>query len=125
MSNRYEVLVDDDTYELFREAMAHTLKSQGFKEGLRVVGMDSPSIAEFRKGETAVTLQAVVLSGGDFRVVVESETLDVDRLVLDIVENTVLHLVSLLARSLDESARDSLMRDLRELLRSIPPGEEE
>ena len=124
MSNKYEVLVDDDTYELFREAMSHTLKGRGFKEGLQVTGMDSPSVAEFHKDEDAVTLQATVVGGGDFRVVVESETLDVDRLVLDIVENTVLHLVSLLARTLDEPARDSLVRDLRELLRSIPPGEE-
>lgn len=124
MSKRYEAVVDGDTYELFREAMSHTLKSAGYKETMRLIGMETPSVLKFKKADDEVTLEASVRSGDAFDIVVESETLDVDRLVLDVVEETVLRMVSVLARYMDESGRESLVSDLRELLRRIPPGAE-
>lgn len=125
MNKKYEAVVDDDTYELFREAMSHTLRFDGYKETLRLIGMESPSVLKFRKGDDEVTFEASVRSGNVFYLTVESETLDVDRLVLDVVEETVLRMVSVLARSMDESDRESLVGDLRELLHSIPPGRED
>jgi hypothetical protein len=124
MGNRYEVVVDDDTYELFREAASHVLPRDGFEVRFGLVGMESPSVSEFRKGENFLILQAVPLSGGDMRVVVESETLDVETLVSTVVEEAVLRLVSILGASLDESHREDMARDLRDLLRSLPPGKE-
>ena len=122
MSNRYEVVVDDDTYELFREAMSHILARDRFHVRLRIVGMESPSVVEFRRDQDEVTLQAIPMSGDNVRVRVESETLDVETLVSTVVEEAALRLVSLLASSLDEPARERMVRELRELLRSLPPG---
>ena len=124
MSSRYEVVVDDDTYELFRSALSLSLTQAGFKTGVRIVGMESPSVTGFRKGEDVITMEAAEAEGGDFRIVVESETLDVQHLVLEVIENAALHMISVLARSLDEPSREALAEDLRELLQSIPPGEE-
>jgi hypothetical protein len=124
VSKRYEAVVDDDTYQLFREAMSHTLRFDGYKETLRLIGMETPSVVKFRKADDEVTLEASARSADEFHIVVESETLDVDRLVLDVVEETVLRMVSVLARSMNESERENLVGDLRELLHSIPPGAE-
>jgi hypothetical protein len=124
MSSRYEVVVDDDTYELFRNALSLSLTQAGFETGVRIVGMESPSVTGFRKGEDVITMEAAEAEGGDFRIVVESGTLDVQRLVLEVIENAALHMISVLARSLDEPSREALAEDLQELLQSIPPGEE-
>ena len=125
MSNRYEAFVDEDTHDLFQEAMLLTLKNKGFKEGLHVTGMESPSLIEFRREEDVVTLQTDLIGDAETRVVVESETLNVDRLVREAVEETTLRLVAILARGLDETGRHDLVRGLREWLRNIPPGKEE
>jgi hypothetical protein len=121
LSSRYQVTLDEDTYDLLRSALSSTLKRLGFKEGISVVRMEGASVVEFRKKASRVTLQSHSIGADKLQVVVETDTGDVEALIVDVIERTALRLLWALCSPLGLEARERLARELRDMLQKLPP----
>ncbi len=84
---KYEVVMEADLAELFRERFLETIKESRCCEIFKLVTPDSPNIWEFRRGKDIFTLEFAEEEGADKeRITVQSETLDLTDMIISTVQ---------------------------------------
>ena len=123
MPYSYEAVVTFAAHEMFQDAFSRymaTLKFDHMSVAGRVGGLTAH---QFRRDDHLVSLSVAAEGQGSFRIVVHSDTLQVEQLVLDALTEGVADLLQTFCETLtDQSSKEillSLIKDLRDAFERI------
>ena len=123
MVDAYEAVVSQAGLEMFRNAFSRYMEGLGF-DHMSVGGrLGAPSSHEFRRERHLVSLTALAEGQSLFRLVVHSGTLDVEKLVLDVLTEGVADFLEPFCETLTDRSSEqillSLISDLRDAFNRI------
>ena len=118
--DRYTLKLDRRSCDLFQSALEHALQIKGFHPVAQLRLTQGTGIMQFKNNGDIVAVHASEKEGGNLELVVESERVEVEPLVVEAVEESVLKLLSVLTGPLSDEKRTSVLEWLRQHMG--PPG---
>ena len=123
MVDAYEAVVSQAGLEMFRDALSRYMDGLGF-DHMSVGGrLGVPASHEFRRDSHRVSFTALTEGQSLFRLVVHSGTMDVEKLVLDVLTEGVADFLEPFCETLTDRSSEqilhSLINDLRDAFNRI------